>query len=65
MHLPVDSARDAGKHDKVAYNMTAHWDELFRTRDTHQVSWYQENPGTSLALIADTSGSVIDERATP
>lgn len=46
--------------------MTAqHWDELFRTRDTHQVSWYQENPGTSLALIADTSGSVIDERATP
>ena len=41
--------------------MTAqHWDEVFRTKDTHQVSWYQVNPGTSLALIADTPGSVID-----
>jgi len=41
--------------------MTAqHWDAVFRTKDTHQVSWYQENPGTSMALIADTPGSVID-----
>jgi 2-polyprenyl-3-methyl-5-hydroxy-6-metoxy-1,4-benzoquinol methylase len=41
--------------------MTAqHWDGVFRTKDTHQVSWYQDNPETSLALIADTSGSVID-----
>jgi trans-aconitate methyltransferase len=41
--------------------MTAqHWDRVFRTKDTHQVSWYQGKPGTSLALVADTPGSVID-----
>ena len=41
--------------------MTAqHWDQVFLTKDTHQVSWYQQNPETSLALIADTPGSVID-----
>jgi SAM-dependent methyltransferase len=52
---------DGGKHDKVGGNMTAqHWDGVFRTKDTRQVSWYQENPDTSLALIADTPGSVID-----
>jgi len=41
--------------------MTAqHWDEVFRTKDTRQVSWYQESHDTSLALIAGTPGSVID-----
>jgi SAM-dependent methyltransferase len=41
--------------------MTAqHWDDVFRTKDIHQLSWYQVNPSTSLALIADTPGSVID-----
>ena len=41
--------------------MTAqHWDQLFRTKDTHKVSWYQETHDISLALIADTPGSVID-----
>jgi SAM-dependent methyltransferase len=41
--------------------MTAqHWDQVFRTRDARQVSWYQEFPDSSLALIADTPGSVID-----
>ena len=37
--------------------MTAqHWDEVFRSKDTREVSWYQETPDTSLALIADTPG---------
>jgi len=41
--------------------MTAqHWDEVFRTKDTRDVSWYQPSPTTSLALMADTPGSVID-----
>jgi len=41
--------------------MTAqHWDKVFRTKGTHQMSWYQQNPRTSLAFIADTAGSVID-----
>lgn len=41
--------------------MTAqHWDEVFRTRETDQVSWYQPTHATALRLIADTPGSVID-----
>src|SRR3954451_19173813 len=53
-----------GKHDKVACDVTAQrWDLVFRTKDTHQVSWYQDTHGTSLRLIADTPGSVIDVRA--
>ena len=49
------------QNDKVACDMTAqHWDQLFRTKDTHQVSWYQETHDISLALIADTPGPLID-----
>lgn len=41
--------------------MTAqHWNGVFRSKDTPQVSWHQDTPTTSLALIADTPGSVID-----
>lgn len=41
--------------------MTAqHWDHVFRTKDTRELSWNQETPDTSLAMIADTPGSVID-----
>jgi trans-aconitate methyltransferase len=41
--------------------MTAqHWDQVFRTKEIHEVSWYQQRPETSLALISDTPGSVID-----
>jgi SAM-dependent methyltransferase len=61
MHLQPPTRRGAGIRDKMARNMTAqHWDQIFRTKDTHQVSWYQQKPGTSLALIADTHGAVID-----
>lgn len=37
-----------------------HWDDVFRTRKPESVSWYQDNPATSLRLIEDTPGSVID-----
>jgi trans-aconitate methyltransferase len=37
-----------------------HWDNLFLTTDPEQVSWYQGTPATSLRLIADAPGSVID-----
>jgi trans-aconitate methyltransferase len=41
--------------------MTAqHWDQVFRTHDTRQLSWYQDTHRTSLELISDTPGSVID-----
>jgi rhodanese-related sulfurtransferase/uncharacterized UPF0146 family protein len=38
----------------------AHWDDVFRTKGAEQVSWYQARPDTSLRLIGDTPGSVID-----
>ena len=42
----------------------AHWDGVYATRATDQVSWYQPRPGTSLELIARTGlgpgSSVID-----
>ena len=31
----------------------AHWDQIYTTRATDEVSWYQERPGTSLALIEE------------
>ncbi len=37
-----------------------HWDDMFRTREPDSVSWYQDDPATSLRLISDTPGSVID-----
>ena len=37
-----------------------HWDEVFRTKDPPDVSWHQVAHDTSLALVADTPGSVID-----
>lgn len=41
--------------------MTAqHWDNVFRSVALRQVSWYQHTHTISLALIADTPGSVID-----
>lgn len=29
----------------------AHWENVFETKDTRKVSWYQSNPATSLKLI--------------
>ena len=37
-----------------------HWDEVYRTRDLESVSWFQDNPATSLRLVESTPGSVID-----
>jgi hypothetical protein len=28
-----------------------HWEGIYRSRDTTAVSWFQEEPSTSLALI--------------
>lgn len=42
----------------------AHWENVYRTRETTEVSWYQDDPQMSLRLIADASGgtdsAVID-----
>jgi ubiquinone/menaquinone biosynthesis C-methylase UbiE len=42
---------------------TEHWDGIFQTRRTEDVSWFQAVPATSLRLLqrwASRSGSVID-----
>jgi len=43
---------------------TSHWDSIYSTRDTREVSWYQPRPETSLRLIdrlgIDKSDAVID-----
>ncbi len=31
-----------------------HWENIFSTKNFNEVSWYQENPKTSLDLIAET-----------
>ncbi len=42
-----------------------HWEEIYQTKDTvREVSWYQDNPRTSIELIlstgVDKNGSIID-----
>jgi 2-polyprenyl-3-methyl-5-hydroxy-6-metoxy-1,4-benzoquinol methylase len=39
-----------------------HWDKVYRTKDSHDVSWYQEFPAVSVRMITAqaASGKVID-----
>jgi len=37
-----------------------HWDEMVRTKEADQFSWYQVDPGMSLRLVEQAPGSVID-----
>ena len=43
-----------------AMTRAQHWDDVFRTRKPDSVSWYQDNPATSLRLVEHAPGSVID-----
>jgi trans-aconitate methyltransferase len=36
---------------------TAHWQAVYMTKAENEVSWFQENPTTSLRLIADAKAS--------
>jgi trans-aconitate methyltransferase len=36
---------------------TAHWQAVYMTKAENEVSWFQENPATSLRLIADADAS--------
>ena len=36
---------------------TTHWQAVYTTKDENEVSWFQENPATSLRLIADAKAS--------
>ena len=37
-----------------------HWDEVYRTKATDQVSWFQRDPEVSLRLLSTLPGSVVD-----
>ena len=42
---------------------SAHWDDVYATKGTDRVSWYQARPATSLRLleaVGETAGGVID-----
>lgn len=45
-------------------NRQEHWDQVYRTKGTQEVSWYQRRPDLSLALIAaagvDNDAGIID-----
>ena len=44
-------------------NATEHWDTVYRTKATDEVSWYQRQPTTSQRLLASASspsGAVVD-----
>lgn len=39
----------------IMTSMEQHWNTIYRTKDTTQVSWYQDYPKTSLELITATA----------
>jgi SAM-dependent methyltransferase len=53
---PDDSAGRGSRAD--------HWDGVYTTRPTNEVSWYEREPATSLKLIAalglDSSAAIVD-----
>ncbi len=39
----------------MTYDVKEHWESIYQAKKTNEVSWFQENPKTSLNLIAETS----------
>ena len=39
----------------MTYDAKEHWENIYKTKNTDEVSWYQEKPETSLNLISETS----------
>ena len=38
----------------MTYDAKEHWENIYQTKNTDEVSWYQEKPETSLNLISET-----------
>ena len=38
----------------MKYNAKKHWDDIFKTKEYNEFSWYQSNPKTSIDLILST-----------
>lgn len=52
-----------GSQESIAMNhqgSKAHWENVYREKSTDQVSWYQESPSTSLALIEKAGITAAD-----
>lgn len=49
---------------KQMSDRSTHWQTVYKTKGENEVSWFQENPATSLRLIADakasTGSAIID-----
>ncbi|MEX0657018.1 MAG: class I SAM-dependent methyltransferase [Nitrosopumilaceae archaeon] len=41
----------------MEYDVKKHWDNVWTRKKSHEVSWYQENPKTSIELILSTNPS--------
>ena len=39
----------------MTYDAKEHWESIYQTKKPDEVSWYQENPETSLNLISETN----------
>ncbi|MBI5072221.1 class I SAM-dependent methyltransferase [Candidatus Woesearchaeota archaeon] len=37
------------------YDAKEHWENIYKTKKSNEVSWYQENPKISLTLISETN----------
>ncbi len=39
----------------MTYYAKEHWDNIYQTKKSNEVSWHQEKPKTSLNLISETN----------
>lgn len=39
----------------MTYNAKEHWEKIYQTKKSNEVSWHQEKPETSLNLISETN----------
>lgn len=39
----------------MTYNTKKHWENIYQTKNSNEVSWFQEKPQTSLNLISETN----------
>ncbi len=41
----------------MEYDVKEHWEDVWTRKKSNEVSWYQENPKTSIELILSTKPS--------
>jgi len=54
----------SGGNNLKEFDIKAHWQQVYQQKQTNEVSWFQDKPTVSLALIAncgiDTADAIID-----